>query len=109
MLEYLQIISLSLTYIGYFPEIYNNYINPKDSKYNQIYLWLIWTTASLSTSVYVTVNNIDFLVSINCYGNMICNIIILSQKIYNIVNNKECQVKNIAELQTDTVVSGNSV
>jgi hypothetical protein len=88
MLEFLQIISLSLTYIGFLPEIYDNFKNPDDKEFSKLYIWLIWMGASLSTAIYFTINNIDFLVCLYSYGNILFYTIIISKKINNILNNK---------------------
>jgi hypothetical protein len=91
MYEYLQILSLALSFIGMLPEFYQNIVYPENSTYGQLPLYVIWLSSTISSTIYVIVNNIDLLVSINTFSNMTFFTIVMCMKLYNI---QICNYKN---------------
>jgi hypothetical protein len=95
MLEYLQIISLILSYLGFLPEVYRSFTHPEeDDAWNKLYIWLIWISSSITQAIYVTTNNIDFLVCIYSYGSLLFYVIIIGKKVYSIKIQRHQQITN---------------
>jgi hypothetical protein len=93
MFEFLQILALSCGFLGMVPEIHHNYVEPENSTYRQLPLFFLWFSGTICSTIYIIVNDIDFLVALNLYGNVTFYGVVICMKLYNIQKYKEARSK----------------
>jgi uncharacterized protein with PQ loop repeat len=92
--EYLSILSSILVAIGYLPEYYI-LIKNKKVKFENIYIWLIWTCGSMLSVIYGILNKQYFLMATQ-YTVVILNFSTLLLKLFYYYNsNNNIIVENI--------------
>jgi hypothetical protein len=89
MYEYLQILSLVLSFVGMIPEFHHLYVNPESSACGQLPLFFVWFSGAVCSTIYIIVNDIDFLVALNVYGNLSFYALVICIKLYNIQKYKK--------------------
>jgi hypothetical protein len=112
MFEFLQILALSCVFLGMVPEIHHNYVEPENSACGQLPFFFVWFSGAVCSTIYIIVNDIDFLVALNVYGDLVFYMVVISMKFYNIQKYKknvisqieDNRIKSIEENKTDLVV-----
>jgi len=85
------------------PEIRHNYVDPENSTWGQLPLFFLWFLSATCSAIYIIVNDIDFLIALNVYGNVTFYGVVICMKLYNIQ-----KYKNVTTKQTVQAVKENN-